>query len=51
MFIIVIMAGVGRLTFNDDNPVTTEALVANLLILFDENMGSGGSLAELYVTY
>ncbi|KAI3785881.1 hypothetical protein L1987_45007 [Smallanthus sonchifolius] len=43
----IVLAGVGSLTLNDDNPVTEEALAANFLIPFDENMGGGGSLAEL----
>jgi len=43
----IVLAGVGSLTLNDDNPVTAEALAANFLIPFDENMGGGGSLAEL----
>lgn len=43
----IVLAGVGSLTLNDDNPVTEEALAANFLIPFDEKMGGGGSLAEL----
>lgn len=43
----IVLAGVGSLTLNDDNPVTEEALAANFLIPLDENMGGGGSLAEL----
>ena len=43
----IVLAGVGSLVLNDDNPATGEALAANFLIPFDENMGGGGSLAEL----
>ncbi|GJW98644.1 reverse transcriptase domain-containing protein [Tanacetum coccineum] len=43
----IVLAGVGSLTLNDDNPVTGDALAANFLIPLDEKMGDGGSLDEL----
>ncbi|MFS8011689.1 putative ubiquitin-activating enzyme [Helianthus anomalus] len=43
----IVLAGVGSLTLNNNNPVTEEAFAANFLIPFDVNMGGRGSLAEL----
>ncbi|KAJ0544303.1 putative THIF-type NAD/FAD binding, ubiquitin-activating enzyme [Helianthus annuus] len=49
----IVLAGVGSLTLNDDNPVTEEALAANFLIPFDENMGGGekGDLSSFDVDF
>ncbi|KAJ8752673.1 hypothetical protein K2173_005562 [Erythroxylum novogranatense] len=43
----IVLAGVGSLTLVDDRPVTEGALTANFLILPDESVSNGKSLADL----
>ncbi|KAL4346728.1 hypothetical protein GQ457_17G018230 [Hibiscus cannabinus] len=43
----IVLAGVGSVTLVDDRAVTKEALSANFLILPDENLYNGKTLAEV----
>ncbi|MBA0834889.1 hypothetical protein Gotur_013835 [Gossypium turneri] len=43
----IVLAGVGSVTLVDDREVTEEALSANFLILPDENLYHGKTLAEV----